>query len=332
MAQVVRVLSTSHSPFCYMPPEHWNNVRASRALRADVPLDSLEVNQAKAARIKKAFGTLRAKLAESRPDVVLIFGDDQRECFDFENFPAFAVYVGPDFEGNTFRTAPPFTGPIPPHAPPSPRAKLVGHPEFAVSLLTGLMEHGFDPAFCMEMPNPERGVGHAFLRPSESLTDFDLPTVPVFLNCYYAPQPTAMRCYQFGRAVREVIDAMPSNLRVAVVGAGGLWHTPGASGAWLDEAFDHTILDYLKKGDVKGMAKFFDGYTIPGEDSSQDVHERTLSATGMPGFGGPQGGTRETCNWIAAAAVVDGCPATIEDYVPVYASPIGAGFAYWDQV
>jgi hypothetical protein len=46
-------------------------------------------------------------------------------------------------------------------------------------------------------------------------------------------------------------------------------------------------------------------------------------------LGGPQGGTREIANWIAAAAAA-GKPATVVDYVPVYASPIGCGFAYWD--
>src|SRR3989442_1541780 len=35
---------------------------------------------------------------------------------------------------------------------------------------------------------------------------------------------------------------------------------------------------------------------------------------------------------LPAAAVADGKPATIVDYVPVYASPIGAGFAYWPEV
>jgi hypothetical protein len=315
-----------------MPPDHWNQIRASRALRADVPVDSLAVNQAKGERIKKALASLRKHLAAANPDVILIFGDDQRECFDFENFPAFAVYVGDEYEGSLFRTEPPYTGPIPADATPAPRAQLAGHREFAVSLLKGLMENGFDPAFSMEMPRPERGVGHAFLRPLQSLTDLKVPAVPVFLNCYYAPQPTAMRCYQFGRAVREAIEAMPADLRVAVIGSGGLWHTPGATDAYLDEEFDNTILDYLRKGDAKGMAKFFDAYEIAGSDSSQDVRQRTASATGMPGFGGPQGGTRETCNWIAAAAVAEGCPATVEDYVPVYASPIGAGFAYWERV
>ena len=54
-----------------------------------------------------------------------------------------------------------------------------------------------------------------------------------------------------------------------------------------------------------------------------------VSCSGLLDAGGPRGGTRETCNWIAAAAVVEGTPATLVDYIPIYASPIGAAFAYW---
>jgi hypothetical protein len=54
--------------------------------------------------------------------------------------------------------------------------------------------------------------------------------------------------------------------------------------------------------------------------------------TGMPAISGPQLGTRETCNWIGAAAVADGCPNEIVDYIPMYASPIGTAFAYCDKV
>lgn len=50
--------------------------------------------------------------------------------------------------------------------------------------------------------------------------------------------------------------------------------------------------------------------------------------TGMTG--GPGSGTGETRNWLIAAAVVDGMAPTFLDYVPVYASPCGMGFAYWD--
>jgi hypothetical protein len=206
--------------------------------------------------------------------------------------------------------------------------KVMNHPELAVGLLTGLMKRGFDPAFCMDMPKPERGIGHAILRPAESLTNWDIPIVPVLLNCYYAPQPTAGRCYELGKAVRDVIESHPSDLRVAVIGSGGLWHTPGAKDAYLDEDFDRTELSFLESGDIRGMAEFFDNYQIPDGDNSQFVGERGRGSTGMPGFGGPQGGTRETCNWIAASGVCDGSRSTIVDYVPVYASPVGAGFSY----
>ena len=189
--------------------------------------------------------------------------------------------------------------------------------------------HGFDPAFSLDMPKPERGIGHAFLRPAESLTDFTTPIVPVFLNCYYAPQPTARRCCELGAAVRRVIDEHPEPLRVAVVGSGGLWHTPRAKDAYLDEAFDRAMLDAMLAGDARRMARHFDEYAVPADDASQVVGAPGPGATGLPDATGPRGGTRETCNWIAAAAVVDGSPATLLDYIPIYASPIGAAFAYW---
>ena len=72
-----------------------------------------------------------------------------------------------------------------------------------------------------------------------------------------------------------------------------------------------------------------DGYQVPAGDRSQDLLARGRDVTGMPGPGGPQGGTREACTWIAAAAVAEHRPAVVVDYVPVYASPVGAGFAYW---
>ena len=83
--------------------------------------------------------------------------------------------------------------------------------------------------------------------------------------------------------------------------------------------------------DIRAMAEHFDKYEIPNGDASQAIGPKGRGSTGMPGFGGPQGGTRETCNWIAAAAVADGSTATVVDYVPVYSSPVGAAFAYWDK-
>jgi hypothetical protein len=90
MARVVGVFNVAHSPTCYRPAEEWNEVRASRTLRADVPMDSLEENHQKKARVETAFAMLRSRLTAARPDVLVIFGDDQLECFDFANFPSWA--------------------------------------------------------------------------------------------------------------------------------------------------------------------------------------------------------------------------------------------------
>lgn len=330
MAKVVGVFNTAHSPFCYMPPERWNEVRANRSLREDVPLDDLEENKRKSQRIQNAFGALRAKLNEVKPDAIVVFGDDQLECFDFNNYPAFAVHVGEEFHGDTSAADQNYIG-TSRGENHNPSQRMYGHTEMGTALLTGLMKRGFDPAFMMDMPKPD-GLGHAIMRPAESLTDFSVPIVSVLVNCYYAPQVTGLRCYQLGKAVREVIDEYKGDLRVAVVGSGGLWHTPGAQQAYLDEDFDRTTLEYMVAGDAKAMAEHFDAYRIPDADLSQPIKERGKAATGLPGPGGPQGGTRETCNWIIAAAVADGVGAEIVDYVPVYASPIGAGFAYWPRV
>jgi hypothetical protein len=328
VAQIVGVFQTSHTPFCYRRPEAWNDARAGRPLRADVPLDDLETNRRKYARIQESFAVLKRKLAEAGPDVVVIFGDDQMECFDFSNFPAFSVYVGEAFEGDVVDQDAPIGSERP--AAPLKRARLKGHPELGVALLTGLMTHGFDPAFCMDMPKPREGIGHAILRPVQSLTDLRTPIVPVLVNCYYAPQPTAGRCYRLGRAVRAIVEDLPGSLRVALVGSGGLWHTPSRPGAWLDEAFDDALLGHMVKGDIKAMAAHFDGYRVPKGDTSQDISVRGRVVTGMPALSGPQGGTRETCNWIAAAGAVEGTSATIVDRVPIYASPIDTAFAYFN--
>jgi hypothetical protein len=48
--------------------------------------------------------------------------------------------------------------------------------------------------------------------------------VPFAINVLQYPLPTAMRCYKLGQAVRRAIESYPEDLRVVVVGTGGLSH------------------------------------------------------------------------------------------------------------
>lgn len=336
MARVVLVAACSHSPYLFDTPDTWTASRERRQLRHDVPWDSAEVNAAKHARCMSAFATLREKLAAAKPDVLLVFGDDQYEQFRFTNFPAFALCLAEAFEA----TAPPvFSGGLMrkgwPEVSAEHRVRARGHPELGKHLTVGLMSRGFDVAFCLDLPDKEHGLGHAFSHPSYYIDpDYSVPILPFFINCYYPPQPTGRRCYELGRAVRQLIQDAPTDLRVAVLGSGGLWHTPIWPGAYLDEAFDHAVLEAVRAGDARQMAEVLDQTPwkhplMAPPNLPPFLADAVLGVTGMPG--GVASGSGETRNWIAAAAVADGMPGTVVDYVPVYASPCGMGFAYWDH-
>lgn len=95
----------------------------------------------------------------------------------------------------------------------------------------------------------------------------------------------------------------------------------------IDEEFDRTMLDLLAKGDAAGMGAYLDRRAPLAESIDPRSLERLSGGTGM--ILGCGGGTGETRNWIITAAAMEGKGATIVDYVPVYASPVGLAFAYW---
>jgi hypothetical protein len=331
MAKVVLVETMSHSPFLFTEPEKWNQIRSARPTSERNPWTTEEENLAQYERIQAAFGVLKEKMAAAKPDVILCFGDDQIEQFEFSNFPGFAIYVGDDYEGYKIFARQGFV--------PGARkgfteknddtwVKVPGKPDFAKHLAKQLVKRDFDLSFMLEEANKEHGIGHAFMRPMSNIVpDFDIPTIPFYINCFYGPQPSANRCYQLGRAIREIIDEWDSDLRVAIMGSGGLWHTPGNPESYLNEEFDRECIEFVNVGDIKGFADHFDKHLDKPMDEYADG-KWVDGGTGM--YNGLGSGTGETRNWIAAAAIVDGTPGTMVDYIPLYASPIGTGFAYWE--
>src|ERR1700731_2874037 len=148
MAQLVGSFFHSHGGTTSMPGELWRERRLARPIRDDVPIEDDETNIRKAARVHEGFRVLREKIAELEPDVLVVFSDDQLECFDFNNYPAFAVYVGESFKKSP-RVR--FEGAAIAGRHADPGACFKGHPELATGALTGIMKRGFDPAFCMDM-------------------------------------------------------------------------------------------------------------------------------------------------------------------------------------
>ena len=156
MAQLVGTFFHSHGGTTDMPGELFREMRLGRPVREDVPIEDDETNIKKANRIHEGFRVLRDRIAELKTDVLVVFSDDQLECFDFNNYPAFAVFVGEEFQKRPAREGGGGEGArvMGRHAEPGHRFK--GHPDLGVALLRGIMQRGFDPAFCMDMPKPDR--------------------------------------------------------------------------------------------------------------------------------------------------------------------------------
>lgn len=329
MAQIVLGLGASHTPLLTLTAEQWQhraavdyantqlNMSDGRLLRYDEVLAELgprcadliapEMLAAKERACHAALDRLAAALAEARPDVVLIVGDDQRELFGPANQPAIAIFHGAeivmsdkfgDDEGADWVKA-------------MGRGYLMddthvvpGASAFALELIRGLIDAEFDVAACARVDDPKTaGFGHAYGFIVKRLFQGRvIPVVPVLLNTYYGPNvPGPARCWKLGRALREVIEGSTTDLRVAVVASGGLSHFV------VDEALDRGVLDAMARGDAAALS------AIP--------------------RGALNSGSSEILNWIVTAGAAGGLPLAWHDYQPLYRTPagtgVGAAFAIW---
>jgi aromatic ring-opening dioxygenase catalytic subunit (LigB family) len=67
------------------------------------------------------------------------------------------------------------------------------------------------------------------------------------VNVLQFPLPTPLRCWKLGQAVRRAIESYPLDLRVAIVGTGGLSHqVHGERTGFNNEEWDHRFLDLLQ--------------------------------------------------------------------------------------
>lgn len=305
---IVLGIGVSHAPGMLLPAEMWPEMyqRMTRGVGQPAAAQS-ETEQANAtlkARIDDALATLRHKLAEVEPDLVIIVGDDQDEVFGRPFNPTLAVFCGESVEGDTM-----------PRMAEQPGLNfsltLKGAPgDFGHDLAAGLVKRGFDPAVMLDLHPLGRstGIGHAFTRPAHflGLADADIPVLPVFLNCYHPPLPTAARCLELGAAIAEIVATRPE--RVAIVASGGLSHDPGGPrSGWIDFPLDRWVLDCIAEGRGAELSKLF-GF------DSDTFH----------------GGTGEIRSWITVAGAFGDQCGHIVDYVPLHQTVTGLGFAYWE--
>ncbi len=301
MAEILGCMAMSHGPQLLTPPDKWPEL-PTRIKGPFHPKPGIEAEltpetmRAHAARCDAAIAQLRDKLAAWAPDVVLIVGDDQNENLLMDAMPPFTIFTGWEaaatlkygYEGAKATDQ---------------MTRYAVDAELAEELVYGLMEAGFDPAWSRRT-RFEAGLGHAFGRVLKFLLpDAERAIVPVMVNTYFPPAPSAKRCLDLGAALGRIIAASEKARRVVVVGSGGLSHTK------IDERLDHEFIGAVTSHDIDYMG------SMPDE---------VLTT-----------GTSEIRNWIVVAGCA-GVTGTMVDYVPCYRNADGVGcamgFAYWDTL
>jgi protocatechuate 4,5-dioxygenase beta chain len=101
------------------------------------------------------------------------------------------------------------------------------------------------------------GVEHGFLVPMNlcfphTSGGWPVRSVPLQVNVVQHPLPTARRCYRLGQALRGAVESYPADLRVVVLGTGGMSHQlQGKRFGYMNEKFDQWFLDALEKNSAE---------------------------------------------------------------------------------
>ena len=218
-----------------------------------------------------AFGAVHAWLDKARPDAVVVVYNDHGLQFFLDKMPTFAigaadVYRNAD-EGWGLPTQPPYRG----------DAALSWH------LIESLVAEEFDLTTCQEML-----VDHAFTVPLKLLWPLapacPVATLPVAVNTIQHPLPTPARCLKLGRALGRAIASYPEDLKVLLLGTGGLSHQ-----------LDGTRAGFINRGfDEMCMAAMVDE---PDALARYSIHQ-LVEAAGTQGV--------EVLNWLIARAALGG--------------------------
>ena len=126
--------------------------------------------------------------------------------------------------------------------------RVPGAPELSKRLITDVMQD-IDLAYAQEWK-----FDHGIMVPLSFLTPrYDLPIVPVNINCQGPPLIPLKRCYEFGRALRRACDRAPE--RLAVIGTGGISHWPATPDSGkINEPWDREFLKRLPQQRPGGVA------------------------------------------------------------------------------
>ena len=235
-------------------------------------------------RLYAAFEQQRKDIEASGAQALIVVAAEHFANFFMNNMPAFCIGIGDTHEG-----------PIEdPDWLKIPRTRIPGNTDLATRLASQIMQ-SVDLAYAEEWK-----CDHGIMVPLHFLTpDYELPVIPVNINCQGPPLTPLTRAWAFGEALRLACDAAPE--KIALVGTGGISHWPATPDSGkINEAWDREFLRKLAAQDKDGLLSYTD--------------EQTYIDAGQGGF--------EIRTFVSAAAAAKG-PVEIQFYEPIPLFAVG---------
>jgi len=332
MAKIVLGIGCSHTPQLHTPADKWE-IRAERDKTDGVPMwfggkrmqyadveelrkhfnfaaqTDMATRQERLAKSYAAIDKLAAIFSEAKPDVAIIFGNDQGEMFLDDIRPAFTIMGCREFENmprsdDQKSRLPPGIGISDVgHLPDAETRVFPGHPALAEHLAKYVTKNDFDVAYSHRQYHPEPGKAQSGGMPhaygfiyKQIFRDNVVPHVPIDTNTFFPPnQPPATRCFKLGKLLGDAIRAWDEELRVAIIASGGLSHFV------VEEDFDREIMQAMERNDFEHLLSYHEGWF--------------------------QAGSSEIKSWIATGAAMQGSNLTghIVDYYALYRTAGGTG-------
>jgi protocatechuate 4,5-dioxygenase, beta chain len=185
----------------------------------------------------KGFDYVHYWLARTKPDVAVVFYNDHGLNFFLDKLPTFAVGASAEYRSEDEGWGIPVSRPVP------------GDADMSWHLINTLVADEFDVTMCQDMLIDHAvTIPMALMWPSAASSDRPWPVkiVPVEINTVQHPLPSMARCLKLGRSIGRALESYPRDLRVAIVGTGGLSHQlDGTRAGFVNKEFDALCLDKI---------------------------------------------------------------------------------------
>ena len=203
----------------------------------------------------------RQQIEDAGTEALIVIAAEHFGNFFMDNMPAYCMGIGERYEG-----------PIEdPEWLKIAKTSIPGAPDLGTRLVREVMKT-VDTAFAEEWK-----FDHGIMVPLNFLTPkYDLPIIPVNINCQGPPLTPLHRAWAFGEALRRACDSVPE--KIAVVGTGGISHWPATPDSGkINEEWDRDFLDRLMRNDRDALLDYTDEATY--RDAGQGGFEiRTFVA------------------------------------------------------